>query len=349
MDWAILNKVILGNNLEQYVRFALTIGGWLVVILILKAVIRSREKKVLFSDPESIAYVVLKNIINYIAPVFYIFAVYSGLKVLHVHSAIEKGVDIIWIFTLVFFMTRFVLAILSWMIQSFWKNKNTGEANATTIVLLSTIVKVIVWVIAFLILLDNMGVKISGLIAGVGIGGIAIAFASQAILGDVFNYFTIFFDKPFEIGDYIVIDEHRGNVEYIGLKSTRIKSISGEQLVFSNTDLTNSRVRNFKSMTERRAVFTFGVTYHTPVKTLQKISDLVKKIIDDIEDTRFDRAHFNKFSASSLDFEVVYYVQSKDYAVYMDRQQEINLKLIEGIKKLKAEFAYPTRTIIIEK
>lgn len=349
MEWEVLDKVIFGNTLEQYIRFALTLGGWLVVILILKAGIRSRKKKVLFSNPESIAYIVLQNIINYIAPLLYIFAVYSGLNVLHMHAAVEKGVELIWIFSMVFFMTRFVLAIISWMIQSFWKNKNTGEANATTIVLLTTIVKVIVWVIAFLILLDNMGVKISGLIAGVGIGGIAIAFASQAILGDVFNYFTIFFDKPFEIGDYIVIDEHRGHVEYIGLKSTRMKSISGEQLVFSNTDLTNSRVRNFKRMTERRATFSFGVTYQTPVKTLQKISELVKKIIEDLEDTRFDRAHFHKFGDSSLDFEVVYFVKSKDYSVYMDRQQEINIKLMEGIKKLKTDFAYPTRTIIIEK
>jgi small-conductance mechanosensitive channel len=349
MDFEILDKVIFGNTLEQYIRFGFTLGGWLVVILILKAVIRFRKKKVLFSNPDSVAYFVLENVIKYIAPVFYIFAVYSGLKILHMHSAVEKGIDIIWLFSLVFYLTRFVLAILSWMIQNFWKDEKTEELDTTTIVLLTTIVKVIVWVIAFLILLDNMGIKISGLIAGVGIGGIAIAFASQAILGDVFNYFTIFFDKPFEIGDFILIDEHKGNVEYIGLKSTRIKSLNGEQLVFSNTDLTNSRIRNFKRMTERRVVFTFGVTYQTPVKTLKKILDLVKKIIDDIEDIRFDRAHFHKFGDSSLDFEVVYYVQSSDYAIFMDKQQEINFQLMEGIKKLKADFAYPTRTVFIEK
>lgn len=349
MGFEILDTMFFGNTLEQYIRFGLTLGGWLIIILILKIVIRFRKKKVLFSDPDSIAYVVLENIIRYIAPVFYIFAVYSGLKVLNMHPAVEKGVNIIWIFSLVFFITRFVVAVFSWMIQNFWKNKNTEDVNTTTVVLLTTIVKVIVWVIAFLILLDNMGIKISGLIAGVGIGGIAIAFASQAILGDVFNYFTIFFDKPFEIGDFIVIDEHKGNVEYIGLKSTRIKSISGEQLVFSNTDLTSSRVRNFKRMTERRVVFAFGVTYQTPVKTLKKILELVKKIIDDLDGTRFDRAHFHRFGDSSLDFEVVYYVQSNDYAVYMDKQQEINFQLMEGVKKLKAEFAYPTRTVFIEK
>jgi small-conductance mechanosensitive channel len=241
------------------------------------------------------------------------------------------------------------MALLTFFIENFWKGKNSGEGNTTTVVLLNTMVKVIIWIIALLILLDNMGVKISGLIAGVGIGGIAIAFASQAILGDVFNYFTIFFDKPFEIGDFIVVDEHKGHVEYIGLKTTRIKSISGEQLIFSNTDLTNSRVRNFKRMTERRIVFAFGVTYQTPVKTIKKIIELVEKIIVDIEETRFDRAHFQKFGDSSLDFEVVYYVQSNDYAVYMDKQQEINIKLMEGLKKLEADFAYPTRTIFIER
>lgn len=349
MDYEFLQTVLFGNTLEQYIRFLITIAGWFVFILILKCIIRLRKKKVLFSDPESAAYVILENIIKYIAPILYISAIYSGLIVLTLHPALKKGVELFWLFSLVFFITRFLLAIVSYFIENFWNNKNSGEGNATTVVLLNTMVKVIIWIIALLILLDNMGVKISGLIAGVGIGGIAIAFASQAILGDVFNYFTIFFDKPFEIGDFIVIDEHRGHVEYIGLKTTRIKSISGEQLIFSNTDLTNSRVRNFKRMTERRIVFAFGVTYQTPVKTIKKIIELVEKIIVDIEETRFDRAHFHKFGDSSLDFEVVYYVQSNDYAVYMEKQQEINIKLMEGLKKLKAEFAYPTRTIFIEK
>jgi len=349
MDYEIFQTVLFGNTLEQYLRFLLTITGWFVVILLLKWFIHLRKKKVLFSDPASVAYVLLENIIKYIAPIFYISAIYSGLTVLTLHPALKKGVELIWIFSMVFFITRFLLSIVSYFIENFWKNKNSGEGNATTVVLLTTIVKVIIWVLALLILLDNMGVKISGLIAGVGIGGIAIAFASQAILRDVFNYFTIFLDKPFEIGDYIVIDEHRGHVEYIGLKTTRIKSISGEQLIFSNTDLTNSRVRNFKRMTERRIVFAFGVTYQTPVKTVRKIAELVEKIITDMEETRFDRAHFHKFGDFSLDFEVVYYVQRNEYAVYMDKQQEINLKLMEGLKKLKAEFAYPTRTIFIEK
>lgn len=349
MSWEVLNKVISENNIENYIRFALILGAWLIVILILKAIIRFRKKKALFSNPESMLYIVLQNIVKYIAPLFYIFAIYSALKILRIHPAIVRAVDIIWVFSLVFFMTRFVLAIVSWVIQNFWKNKEKGEANATTIVLLTTIVKVLVWAIAILIFLDNMGVKISGLIAGVGIGGVAIAFASQTILGDVFNYFTIFFDKPFEIGDYIVIDEHRGYVEHIGLKSTRIKSLSGEELVFSNTDLTNSRVRNFKRMTERRATFSFSVTYQTPVNTLRKISELVKQIIEEFEDTRFDRAHFHKFGDSSLDFEVVYYVKNNSYVVYMDIQQEINLKLMQGLKKLKVNFAHPIRTVVIDK
>jgi len=349
MDYEIFQTVLFGNTLEQYIKFLMTITGWFVVILVLKMVIRFRKKKLLFSDPESMAYVLLENIIKYIAPVFYIFAFYSGLTVLSMHPLVNRGVELIWMVSVVFFITRFLMALLTYFIENFWKSKNSGESNATTIVLLNTMVKVIIWTIALIILLDNIGVKISGLIAGVGIGGIAIAFASQAILGDVFNYFTIFFDKPFEIGDFIVIDEHRGHVEFIGLKTTRIKSISGEQLIFSNTDLTNSRVRNFKRMTERRIVFAFGVTYQTPVKTVKKITELVEKIIVDIEETRLDRVHFHKFGDFSLDFEVVYYVKSNEYAVYMDKQQEINIKLMEGLKKLKAEFAYPTRTIFIEK
>ena len=210
------------------------------------------------------------------------------------------------------------------------------------------IIQVIMWVGGFLFLIDNLGYDITTLIAGLGIGGIAIALAGQAILGDLFSYLVIFFDKPFEVGDFIIFDDKMGTVEYIGIKTTRIRTLGGEQLICANADLTNSRVHNYKRMEERRIVFGFGVTYNTSAGKLKIIPGLVKKIIEIMESTRFDRAHLKSFGASSLDFEVVYFISTPDYNKYMDIQQSINVRLFESFEEKQIEFAFPTQTIFVK-
>jgi small-conductance mechanosensitive channel len=204
-------------------------------------------------------------------------------------------------------------------------------------------------VLGLVFLLDNLGFEISAVIAGLGIGGIAIALAAQAILGDLFSYFVIFFDRPFEIGDFIVIGDKKGNVEYIGIKTTRLRSLSGEQLVFSNTDLTNSRIQNFRRMERRRVVFKLGVVYETPGNQLAEIPVIVKEIIDEQPDVTFDRGHFASYGDFSLNFEFVYYVMSSDYNKYMDTQQAINLKIYQEFEKRGIVFAYPTQTLYLNK
>jgi small-conductance mechanosensitive channel len=186
-------------------------------------------------------------------------------------------------------------------------------------------------------------------VAGLGIGGIAVALAAQAVLGDLFSYFSILMDRPFELGDFIIIDDYMGTIEHIGIKTTRIRSLGGEQLVFSNTDLTGSRIRNYKRMEQRRIVFRIGVVYQTPVEKLKEIPGIIKGIMDAIPEARTDRAHFASYGDSSLDFEIVYYVLTGDYNKYMDIQQEINLSLAEEFERRGIEFAYPTRTLFIEK
>ena len=180
-----------------------------------------------------------------------------------------------------------------------------------------------------------------------GIGGIAIALAAQNILGDLFNYFVIFFDRPFEVGDFITVDDKKGTVDHIGIKTTRLTSISGEQLAFSNSDLTKSRIHNFKRMNRRRIVFTLGVVYNTPAEKLERIPGIIKDIIENQPFTTFDRAHFAKFNSFSLDFEVVFFIESSDYMQYMNTQQEINLKIFRAFDAEKIAFAYPTQTVII--
>lgn len=224
--------------------------------------------------------------------------------------------------------------------------KDVGAA--TSLGALNFVGKVVLWALVLLLALDNLGVNVTALVAGLGVGGIAIALAAQNILGDVFASLSIVIDKPFVIGDFIIVDDLRGTVEHVGIKTTRVRSLDGEQLVFSNSDLLSSRVRNYKRMRERRAVFTFGVLYQTPVAQVEAIPAMVKKMIDDQPKARFDRAHFMKFGDSSLDFEVVYWVSDPDYNAFMDIQQAVNLALMREFEQEKIGFAYPTRSLFVE-
>jgi small-conductance mechanosensitive channel len=225
----------------------------------------------------------------------------------------------------------------------------TDPASVTTVSALGFVGKLVLWLVILLLALDNLGVDITGLIAGLGIGGIAIALAVQNILGDLFASLSIVLDKPFVIGDFIIVDNYLGTMEYIGLKTTRLKSLSGEQLVFSNSDLLTSGIRNFKRMYERRVVFTIEVVYQTPVEKLAAIPKMIREIIEKQEHTRFDRAHFKEYGPSSLDYEIVYYVRKPEYNVYMDIQQAINLEIFRRFEQEGIEFAYPTQTLFIQK
>jgi small-conductance mechanosensitive channel len=218
-------------------------------------------------------------------------------------------------------------------------------AAATTVSAIGFVGKLALWAVVLLLALDNLGVNVTALVAGLGVGGIAVALAAQNILGDLFASLSIVLDKPFVLGDFVVVDEFAGSIENIGLKTTRVRSLTGEQLVFSNADLLGSRVRNFGRMRERRILFVLGVIYQTSKAQLEKIPVIVKEIIDTQDRARFDRAHFKSYGASSLDFEIVYYVQVPDYQTYMDVQQSINLQIFEKFAAETIEFAYPTRTL----
>ena len=197
--------------------------------------------------------------------------------------------------------------------------------------------------------LSNLGYNVTTLVAGLGIGGLAIAFALQKVLEDIFSSVSIYFDKPFEIGDFIIVGEQMGVVKKIGIKSTRIQALQGEEIVISNRELTSVRIQNFKRMEKRRVAFSFGVLYSTSNAKLKKAIEMVKKIVEKAEHADLDRVHFKAFGSSSLDFEVVYYLKSRDYNVYMDTQQEINFAIKEAFEKEKIEFAYPTQTIHLAK
>lgn len=226
------------------------------------------------------------------------------------------------------------------------KDENPGSISAVQA--LSFVIRVIVWSIALLLIIDNLGYEVTALVAGLGIGGIAIALAVQNILGDLFASLSIVLDKPFVVGDFIIVGDLLGVVDRIGIKTTRVRSLSGEQLVFANSDLLNSRIRNFKRMYERRVAFNFGVTYQTTPEQLESVPPMIKEIVTELDHARFDRAHFMRFGESSFDYEVVYYVLSPDFNIYMDIQQALNLGIYRGLQERGIEFAYPTRTLYVK-
>ncbi|MEX2008444.1 MAG: mechanosensitive ion channel family protein [Candidatus Spechtbacterales bacterium] len=205
------------------------------------------------------------------------------------------------------------------------------------------------WVLGILFVLQNFGLNVTSIIAGLGIGGIAIALAAQNILSDLFSSFSIAFDKPFEPGDFIVVGETSGTVQRIGLKTTRIQSLEGEEIILPNAQLTDARVQNYGRMEQRRVRFALGVEYATPQEKLRRIPDLVRSTVESANNTRFDRSHFKVFGDSALEFENVYYVRSGDYAEYMDINQEVLLNLNEALNREGIMVAFPTRTVHVAK
>jgi small-conductance mechanosensitive channel len=232
------------------------------------------------------------------------------------------------------------------------REKKLAQGETSGIGILAMIgffVRVVAWVILFLLILDNVGVDVTALVAGLGIGGIALALAVQNILQDVFASVSITLDRPFEIGDTIQLDEHVGTVQHIGIKTTRLRSVNGEELVFANADLLKSRIRNYKRMLERRVIFTVGVNYATPVDILEQLPAAFREIVERQEGrTRFDRAHFKAMGQSSLDFEIVYFVSSPEYVFMMDTQQRVCLDILRHLEELGVSLAFPTRTIYME-
>jgi small-conductance mechanosensitive channel len=220
-----------------------------------------------------------------------------------------------------------------------------GLANAAGA--MSFLSRVALWSLVALLMLSSLHINITALVAGLGVGGVAVALAVQNILGDLFASLSILIDKPFAVGHFIVVDDLAGTVEHVGVKSTRVRSLSGEEIVLSNGDLLKCRIHNYKKLFERRILFGFGVVYNTPHEQLEAIPAMVREIIEDVPKTRFDRAHFKEFGDSSLNFEVVYFVLDPDYNLYMDIQQQINLGMVSHFAQEGIEFAFPTRTLYV--
>ncbi len=281
-----------------------------------------------------------------VVPILYVGFLYLAIDTLHLSPKADKVVHIIYMVVLTFCVLRLISAVFRRLLMRVTRRKTADGSAEQSVSGLMIVLNVVIWILGIIFLIDNLGYSVTTLITGLGIGGIAVALAAQTILGDLFSYFSIFFDKPFEIGDSITIGDQSGTVEKIGIKTTRIRTLGGDQLVCSNSDLTNSRVHNFKRLETRRIVFIIKVVYNTSPEVLEEIPGLVKKIIDQQPKVEYSRGHLAKLDDWSVNFEFVYNVLSPDYGVYMDVHHDINMGIIKMFKERSIRFAFPTQPFI---
>jgi small-conductance mechanosensitive channel len=279
---------------------------------------------------------------------FVVLALFAGTEALTLGASTTRIVTSA--ITIALFWQAGLWAVATASTYFEYKRRRSIDADRAalgSIGIIGVIVNIAIWSFVVLLTLDNIGIDITALVAGLGIGGIAVALAVQNIVGDLFASLSITLDRPFVVGDFLIVGDVLGTVESIGIKSTRLRSLSGEQIVMPNSDLLGSRVRNYGRMMERRVVFATGVIYETPIELVERVPALIREIVEAQADTRFDRSHFASHGAASLDFETVYYVLSADYNRYMDVQQAINVRLHREFEKMGIEFAYPTQKLFV--
>lgn len=344
----LLDQTYFGNSVWLYIT---TLGIFLLglfIVFIFKIVILSKLRTWAEKTDTQLDDLLIEGMEKSLIPLSYFATFYVALQTLELSVKVEKWLHIASVILLTFYLLKAITTVISHATRSYIKREH-GAERETQMRGITYLLNLLIWSIGLMFLLDNLGFKISAVIAGLGIGGIAIALAAQTVLGDLFNYFVIFFDRPFEIGDFLIVEDKMGTVEYIGIKTTRIRSLGGELMIFHNTDLTNARIHNYQKMEKRRVVFQIGVIYQTTADQLEEIPRIIKEIIVKQEDATFDRTHFANFGDFSLNFEIVYYVLSADYSRYMDIQQAINLSLFREFEQKGIGFAYPTQTLFVNK
>jgi small-conductance mechanosensitive channel len=343
----IWNQEFINNTLGDYVTTLLVLLGLVIIFWIFQRLIVKRLEKIAEHTKTEIDNAVI-GMIETLRPSFYTFlAFYLSVKLLAIGEALQRTLNVIFVVLIIYQVIRAIHVGLDY---GFKRRIEGGDPGAVGMVdFMNKMIKGVLWMVGLLLVLSNLGINISSLIAGLGIGGIAIALALQNILGDLFSSFAIYLDKPFEIGDYIVVGTEKGHVEKVGVKTTRIRALGGEQIIISNKELTSARIQNFKRMKERRKTFTFGVIYETPQKALERIPAIIEKIINASELARFDRVYFSEFGDSALVFEVAYYTQSRKFQDFAATHQEILLAINKEFTAEKISIAYPTRTLYVNK
>jgi small-conductance mechanosensitive channel len=341
-----LDQSYYGNSVWQWTLAAGVMVGVLLITILIRRVIRGRYSRMAATPETELMELPLKVASSTGILFLFLVSVYAGLSVvtlphkpgkllltlLTIAACWQAGV---WIST----------AVTSWLSLKQQQALAHDRAAAGSFGIIAFVARALIWAIVLLLTLDNLGFNITTLVAGLGIGGIAVALAVQNVLGDLLASLSITLDRPFVVGDAIAVDDFSGTVEQIGIKSVRVRSVNGEQIVMSNADLLKSRLRNFGRMRERRIAFTIGLALDSDPKKLQGIPAALRAIVESGKNTRFDRSHFARIGAGSLDFETVYFVTTADYGIYMNIQQDINLRVIEMLNKEGLELAVPVQRV----
>lgn len=343
LGWEIWN-----NTLADYL-FSLGIFvGLVVVFRVVQLIIIARLRRLADRTTTDIDNTLVEIISSLRPPVYLFLAFYLAFRSLAISGFVQEVLDAMLLILIVMQIVIAANILVDYLVRKWAAYEENPEAHSA-LHTLGKIAKVVFWIVGVLFFLSNQGINIASLVAGLGVGGIAIAFALQNILGDLFSSFAIYFDKPFVVGDFVIVGDHVGTVEKVGIKTTRIRALQGEEIVISNQELTNTRIRNFKKLQKRRIVFQVGVTYDTPLEKMKKIPGIIEEIVTKADNVDFDRAHFASYDDWALTYETVYYVASGDYNLYMDVNQEILFQIREVFDKEGIEMAFPTRTVHLVK
>ncbi len=354
MDFLEQLKIISwGSNTGYDYLTALVVFVALVFLLkVFQAIILSKLQKLALKTATEFDDILIE-IFKKVKPPFYFFvSIFFAIKSLILPDLFNRALLVLFIIVIVYEVIKAVERIVDYIFRKYLEknqDEDTDQHSEAMIKLMQVLIKVILWIFGLILILSNLGINVTSLVAGMGIGGIAIALALQNVLGDLFSAFSIYIDKPFKVGDYIQIGTDRGMVEKIGMKTTRIRTLQGEQLVVSNQELTSARIQNFRRMEKRRVAFNLGVTYGTSPEKLAAIPKIIKDIVDKVDLAEFDRCHFVEYKDSDLSFEVVMFIDSKEYTDYLAARQEINLEIYKKFAVEGIEFAYPTQTLFINK
>lgn len=343
-----LDTIYWGNSLEKY----FMVGGgmfiaWILLRIVKKIAVKKLQKWAT-NTTNQFDDVLVSAFDRFAVPIVYLMLNYSLIQLLTISTKVERVISVAVSLVTMIFVVNLINYALYYGVKTYMEIKGEPPERMKQLTGILTVIKVVFWFLGILFLASNLGYDITTIIAGLGVGGIAIALAAQNILGDLFSYFVIFFDKPFEVGDFVVVGAEQGAIEKIGVKTVRIRSISGEQLIMPNSEIVKATIKNFKRLEKRRKIFSIGVTYDTNPLLLAEIPQLIKDIINNTTDTELIRCHLLSFADSSINFEIVYFVLSDDFIKYMDIHQEICLAIASCFKEKQIEFAFPSQTIYLK-
>lgn len=343
-----LEQIWWGNTLKIYaIVFAQIIVVWVLFKLFRKFIIAAL-KKIAIRTASKTDDAVIEAAEKFIIPYVYLIINYGIIQQLTFTPHAEHILKVVVAIITAYYFIRFINHAIHLSVLLYMESRNEPTERIKQLAGILLVIKIFVWATGILMLVDNLGYDITTIITGLGIGGIAIALAAQNILGDLFSYFVIFFDKPFSLGDVISVNNVTGTVERIGIKTSHIRSVSGEQLIMPNAELVKSTIKNIKRLERRGVTFKLNIKYDTPKEKLGSIPELIKVIISRQQHVTFDRCHLTGFGDFSLSYEVLYFIDSSDYKLYLNIQQSIYFEIMNVFAEQKIDFALPGQTVILQ-